>query len=212
MNSCKYDSYHNIPARVFFEIRETGNFQLLCPKPKTDTTWLGKLYVQIYDDYFIKLDNADAKRYTYLLEAEATLENLIKSYTLLLELHWNTPPEIWNTDVIKQGRERHIAKMNEQLDIAIDPDGDFDEQVQIALNQSLGFKKNDLNEIKMELEQLRDRAGNTVFEFYDDLQQINEANGQAYGADVLLPVYVSARKSAEKKAEKQRMQQLTHNR
>jgi len=150
-NRCKYDSYHNIPARVFFEIRESGDFQLMRPKPSTSTKWLAKLFVQIYDDYFIKSGNKDAARYSELLEIEAVLTAKIAAFKSVLEFHWTTPVEIWNHPTVVMIRTEQINALNGYLDIPIDLEADFDAEVQTALNVSLGIIQNDLSECQMEL-------------------------------------------------------------
>jgi len=60
----KYNEISNIPAKVFFEILKTKNYQLLKPKPKEKG--LEEIFISIYDEFFIKSDNLEAKRYLEL--------------------------------------------------------------------------------------------------------------------------------------------------
>lgn len=205
MNSCRYDSYDTIPARVFFEIRETGNYQLMKPKPSTSTEWLQRMFMQIYDDYFLKSDNKDAARYLELLEKEKALEVKISIFKLVLQFHWETPQEIWNHPTVVKVRRSNIEKLNPYLDSPIDLDGDFDGEVQQALQVSIGIIENDLTEVQMELEGLRGQATKTVFEFYDSLQNIDEVNMQSSDPNLLLPQYVAKERSAIRKMERQRL-------
>ena len=192
---------------MFFEIRASGNYTLLCPKPKTSTEWLKKLFMQIYDDYFIKSDNKDAVRYLELLENKAHIDTKIAIFKSILQFHWETPQEIWDHPAIISVRRSNIEKLNKFMDYPIDLDGDFDGEVQNALNVSLGIFENDLAEVEMELDGLRATANKTVFEFYDSLQNINECNQQALPSSLLLAEYVAAEKSAIKKMERNRLKQ-----
>ncbi len=178
---------------------------LLRPKPKTPTEWLKKVFAQIYDDYFKKLDNKDATRYLELLEQQAQTETKIAIFKAVLQFHWETPQDIWDHPTVVQARMSNIEKLNQFMDYPIDLDGDFDSEIEQALNVSLGIMANDLSEIEMELEQLRKVADKTKFEFYDSLQNIDEINGQNSDPNLLLASFVSKEKSAIKKIERQRL-------
>lgn len=171
--------------------------------------WLASVFVQVYDDYFRKLGNKDAERYLELLELTNLLEVRIAVFKSVLQFHWETEPEIWNHPLVVEVRRSHIEALNKYLDHPFDLDADFNTEMQTALNVSLGIIQNDHSEAMMELEDLRKQSAKTVFEFYDSLQSINEANNQQYSADLLLPQYVAAEKSAIKKSEKQRLRQLS---
>jgi len=205
MSSCKYNSYDNFPAKVFFEIRETGNYQLMCPKPKTSVDWLKRVFVQVYDDYFIKSDNKEAVRYLELLELVSSIEVRIAAFLAVLNFHWETPKEIWHNPAIVEIRNRHLSALNNYLEIPIDLDGDFDTEIQKTLNVSIGIMKNELAVANIEIDTLRSTANKTVFEFYDALQNINECNMQSLPSTLLLPEYVAAEKSAIKKSERARL-------
>ena len=60
----KYSTIENIPAKTFFEILKSKDYQLLCPKPKEKD--LDKLFLSIYDDYFLRSDNEQAKEFLRL--------------------------------------------------------------------------------------------------------------------------------------------------
>ena len=202
-NKCKYNSYHNIPARIFFEIRESRDFQLMRPKPNTSTEWLAKLFLQIYDDYFMKSKNKDAQRYSELLEIEAGLETKIKAFASVLEFHWRTPQNIWNHPTVINIRTEQITELNKYLDYPFDLEADFDEQMQTALNVSLGIIKNDLSECQMELEDMRKKAGVSKFEFYERHANINKVNAPyILPPTLLLAEFVEAEKMAIKSQQK----------
>ena len=60
----KYNSIDTIPAKVFFEVLKTKNYQLLKPKPKEKG--LEEIFVSIYDEFFLKSNNHEANRYLEL--------------------------------------------------------------------------------------------------------------------------------------------------
>jgi len=68
----KYNSIDTIPAKVFFEVLKSKNYQLLKPKPKEKG--LEECFIAIYDDFFIKSDNSEAKSYLKLNKEIAFLE------------------------------------------------------------------------------------------------------------------------------------------
>jgi len=129
LNKCQYNSYAVFPASVFFEIRDTKNYQLMKPKPKTSTEWLEKLFMQVFDDYFMKLDNEDAKRYLELLENEKTIECKIIAFKSVLQFHWETPQNLWEHPTIKKIRTEQITALNQYLDAPFDLENNFEDEL-----------------------------------------------------------------------------------
>jgi hypothetical protein len=209
LNKCKYDSYAVFPASLFFEIRDSKNYQLMKPKPRTSTEWLEKMFLQVFDDYFMKLDNEDAKRYLELLENEKIIECKIVAFKSVLKFHWETPPNLWNNPTIVKIRIEQITALNKYLDSPFDLENNFNEELMNTLSVSIGILENDLTITRFELEDLRKEHDIKPFEFYDSIQNINEVNmhGQI-NSTCLLPEYVAAVKSASKKARLQKFQQL----
>jgi len=80
----KYHNIETIPAKVFFHILETKDFQKLKPKPSENG--LEQIFISIYDEFFIKSDNEEAKQY---LETTTEIANLkYKIATLKQSLHF----------------------------------------------------------------------------------------------------------------------------
>jgi len=85
---CKFNHISNIPAKIFFDILETKNYQLLKPKPKEQG--LEQIFISIYDDFFDKSNNPEAKEYLVLVRKEAFLVYkiaVIKQALLLFKIH-----------------------------------------------------------------------------------------------------------------------------
>ena len=72
---CKYNSIDNIPAKTFFDILHSKDYQLLKPKPSEDG--LEKIFTDIYDDFFVKSDNYEAKQYLKSTYTIAFLEYIL---------------------------------------------------------------------------------------------------------------------------------------
>lgn len=204
---CKYYSYETFPASVFFAVRETGNYQLMKAKNGTKDAELAYIYSVVFDVRFLKLANKGADRYLELLELLEQKKATIHCFKLILSLHWETPRELWNHPKIVAIRNRHITKLNQYLDVPFNIDGDFDTEMETAMNVSLGIMQNDVTEMTMELDNLKKEASKGVFDFWEELQYIDEWNKQSSNADLLLPQYDAKLKSALAKAEKAKLSQ-----
>ena len=60
----KYNSIDTIPAKVYFDIKESSNLQLLKPKPSEKD--LEKIFESIDDQFFLRSKNPEAQRYLNL--------------------------------------------------------------------------------------------------------------------------------------------------
>ena len=58
---CKCHSYETFPAQVFFEIRQTGNYQLMKAKNGTKDDVLAAIYATVFDVRFLKIGNKDGQ-------------------------------------------------------------------------------------------------------------------------------------------------------
>jgi len=96
----KYKSVDTIPAKTFFTILESKNYQLLKPKPSEKG--LEQIFISIYDEFFIKSDNPEAKQY---LETTTEIAQLkYKIATLKQSLHfyfYNQTTEKMRNDFIE---------------------------------------------------------------------------------------------------------------
>lgn len=154
----KYNHISNVPAKVFFDILETKNYQLLKPKPKEQG--LEKLFIDIYDDYFDKSNNPEAKEYLKLVRKEAFLVYKISVIKQALLFYWSNP-------ITEEMRIEGINALNEGCELNIDINANFDDEVQRILSQNVGWMENDLQFIQSDLKQMKtDEKGKKVT-FYD---------------------------------------------
>ena len=208
MDKVKYNSYYNIPARVFFEIKETQNLQLLRPKPNVSGDALQRLFMQINDDDFIKSENPDATRYLQLLDEIEILTYKKKSIRDLLDLIWKYPAELWFMEEYKEQRDSVIDMANSLLDTPLNIEGDINAEINRALQVDLGIIDNEINEAEIELNELKAKGNSIEFDFFDHLQSINECNApSSIPSTCLLAEYRAAEKSAYKKSERAKLKQ-----
>lgn len=208
MDKVKYNSYTNIPAKVFFDIKETQNLQLLRPKPGVNTEVLQRLFMQINDDDFIKSENPDATRYLQLLNEIEILTYKKKSVTDLLDLIWKYPASLWIAEQYKEQRDSMVNMANSLLDTPLNIEGDINAEINRALQVDLGIIDNDITEANIELNELKSKGNSIEFDFYDSLQAINECNApSSIPSTCLLAEYRAAEKSAYKKSERAKLKQ-----
>jgi len=211
LDKSAYNSIENIPARVFFEIRDTGNYQLLRAKNGVKTETLKKVFEQIYDDYFKKSDNREAGEYLDLNIRLSMLEYKKATMMQSLSIIARFPVEIWAT---VQGREiwkSQCEALSRFLYKPINADSENSlEEFERVLNEEIGVVENAITEVTMMLESMSKNASTIKdFDFYDSLQTINEWNApQTTPSSCVLAEYVAAEKAANKKAERERLRQM----
>ena len=187
----KYNSIDTIPAKVFWDILKTKNYQLLKPKPKEKG--LEEVFIGIYDEFFIKSDNSEAKRYLQLTKEVAFLEWKIAVIKQVLHFtYYNTTTKEMRYDIIK------ALKTGCKIDI--DTEQPFVDEVQRVLHVEIGILMNDLNLAKLELENMIKSGQGKDYDYYDRigaLSQVLQSNS-LLKEDMTLAVQVSLEKIANK--------------
>jgi hypothetical protein len=191
----KFDKIDKIPARVFFEILETKNYQLLKPKPKEQG--LEELFISIYDEYFTKSENHTAKEY---LEAS----NKVIFLTYKIETIRNVMLFVFKNPTTKEMRTEILQALKQGCGIHIDPKEDFLSEIKRVLQVEIGILENDLSEAKMTLESLS--KSETGFDFYNHIAELgNVLQGNTLiNADMTLAVYLALEKSAKRIIDQQK--------
>lgn len=188
----KYNSIDTIPAKVFFEIKETRNLQLLKPKPREKLLW--KVFEDIEDEYFKRSDNPEAKRYLDLSTKIPYLN--FKIAVLKKSLHF-----YYSEKTTKQMREDFANALKEGYDIILDLNKPFSDEVLRILNVEIGIIKNDLSEAEMELEALLSRSkAHSNFDYFKTVVDLSVAlpNNSLLKEDMTLAVYVELLNKAKK--------------
>jgi hypothetical protein len=185
----KYNNIENIPARVFFDILHTKNYQLLKPKPSEDG--LEKIFTDIYDDFFVKSDNYEAKQYLKLTTNIAFLE--YKIATIKQVLHF-----VYYNDVTEEMKLKLLDALEKGCQIYIDKNTDFVNEVQRVLQVEIGIIENDLTMEKLELDNIAKSRTEKIFDFYDNIVSLSNVHNRNIDEKLTLAMYVSIEKSASR--------------
>jgi len=202
----KYNKIENIPARVFFEILKTKNYQLLKPKPSEKD--LEAVFISIYDAFFLASDNEEAKDYLRLTDEIAFLEYKIAKIKSTLHYYY------YNYDKMVElvGKEKADILLNEYFDalekgcdIIVDRNAKLIDEVQRLLTQEIGIINNDLSFAKMEYENLTKASQKKDFDYYESIGVLSEVlpNNALLKEEMTLAVYVTLEKLATKKVKEQ---------
>ena len=165
----KYNNINNIKAKVFFEILKTKNFQLLKPKPKEKD--LDKVFITIYDDFFLQSENDQANRYLELTKNIAFLEYKIASIKQCLHL-------MYFSTTTKQMRLDLIEALKVGCDIEINVDADFQDEVNRILTENIGWLENDLSFDRIELKEMMSQSNGKEINYIQRLVDLAVASPQ----------------------------------
>lgn len=192
----KYNSVDTIPAKVFFDILKTKNYQLLKPKPREKG--LEQIFIAIYDDFFIKSDNQEAKEYLRLNNEIAFLNYKIRLIKNTLQFAYYTP-------TTKEIREQLINALNTGCGLDIDINSDFNDEILRMLNQNIGWLENDLSILKAELNEMINRSKSKDIDYYDRIGALSNVlpNNSLLKEEMTLAVYITLEKLAGKIIEQQ---------
>lgn len=192
----KYNSVDNIPAKCFFEILKTKNYQLLKPKPSEKG--LEDVFMAIYDDFFIGSDNYEAKEYLRLTKEISFYK--YKIATLKQSIHF-----YYYNRTTEQMRKDFIKSLKEGYGIIIDVNNDFTEEVKRVLTLEIGLIKNDLAIAEIEFNKMIKKSQSKDFNYFDAVVGLgNILQGNTLIKEKMtLAVYMALEKSAKKVIEQQ---------
>lgn len=193
----KYTDIKTIPAQLFFDILQTKNYQLLKPKPSEKD--LEKVFSAIYDDFFIKSDNQQSKRYLELTNNVAFLK--YKIATIKAALHFCYYNQ---NNLSKEMIDKHFDALMDGCDIHINKDAPLDEEVLRVLNVEIGIIQNDLTMDELELKSMIDKNKGKGFDYYDQIGVLSDIlpNNALLKEEMTLATYITLEKLANKKIEK----------
>lgn len=185
----KYNSIENIPAKTFFDILHSKDYQLLKPKPNEEG--LEKVFSNIYDDFFVKSDNYDSKHYLKLTYNIAFLE--YKIATIKQVLHF-----VYYNEVSNENKLILLDALEKGCGIFIDKNADFLNEIQRILQVEIGIIENDLNMDKLEIENISKNRNQKIFDFYDTIVSLGNVHNRNFDEKLTLAMYISIEKSASR--------------
>lgn len=182
----KYHSIDNIPAKVFFQILESNDFQLLKPKPKEKD--LEKIFLQIYDDFFVQSENHQAKAY---LETRSNFYYKKQKVEMLIKLMQFYVAN--QTTVLMRSEMAEVLKVSYGLHF--DPNGDVLDQVHKIMTFDVPIMKNELVFLETQLNELSKGGGKEV-KFFDQLAVMSQhlPNNSLLNENMTLATYVALNK------------------
>jgi len=197
----KYNSVNNIPAKIFFDVLHEKDFDLL--EPTEGEEGLEEVFSAIYDDYFVKSDNARSKRFLELQQEIYFMNYKIQSVVQIIDfLMFNTT----TLEIRKTLLESLIS-----IGVNISLENEFVEEVQNILNIELGILQNDLSFLQIEMKNMQSENTEGVFDFYESLVGLESIHERSLDDEMVLIKYINYEKLAIKKAELQKKQNKKYN-
>lgn len=193
----KYNSIETIPAKTFFEILESKNYQLLKPKPSEKG--LEEVFISIYDEFFLKSDNPEANEYLKVTKDIAYIEYKIAVLKQSLYFYYANK-------TTEQMRLDFIETIKEVYNIEIDKTKPFIDEVQKVLTIEIGILENDLNPLKSHYDSLIKNSKSKNFDYYESIGVLSNVlqSNSLLKENMTLAVYVTLEKLANKVVEQQK--------
>ena len=193
----KYHNIENIPAKVFFEILKSKNYQLLKPKPSEKG--LEEVFISIYDEFFLKSDNPEANEYLKVTKEIASLTYKIAVLKQSLYFYYANK-------TTEQMRLDFIETIKEVYNIEIDKTKPFIDEVQRVLTIEIGILENDLNPLKSHYDSLIKNSKSKNFDYYESIGVLSNVlqSNSLLKENMTLAVYVTLEKLANKVVEQQK--------
>ena len=192
----KYNSIDTIPAKIFFDILRTKDFQQLKPKPKEKG--LEEIFMSIYDEFFLKSDNPEANRYLELNKEISFLQ--YKIATLRQALHF-----YFYNRTTKEMREEFAKSLKDGFGIELNLEVPFIDEVQRVLSIEIGIIENDLNMAKIEFDSMVKKSKSKDYDYYEEIGVLSQVlpSNSLLKENMTLAVYISLEKLAKKVVEQQ---------
>jgi len=190
----KHNSIENIPAKLFFDVLNSKDYSLLQADDEKED--LEAIFITIYDDFFVKSDNPEAKRYLSLTTNIAFLEYKLATIKQVMEFTYYT-----NLD--KKLRDKLLKALEVGCGIYIDKDAEFATEVLRVMQVESGIIENDLTMEKLELEAMSKKSIDKAFDFYDNIVSLSNVHERNIDETITLAMYIALDKSAKQKIKKQ---------
>lgn len=197
----KYNSIDTIPAKVYFDIKENENYQLLKPKPSEKD--LDKIFEAIDDQFFLRSKNPEAQRYLNL-----TVEIQYLNYkiaTLKSSLH-----HYYYTETSLEMRKKYAQSLLEGYGIVLNTDLPFGEEVNRILNVEVGILKNDLSFLENEYNDMIKRSKAVDFNYFKSIVNMSTAlpNNALLKEEMTLAVYIELKNKEQEIIEENERQRI----
>ena len=190
----KYNSIENIPAKLFFEVLSSKDYTLL--QADNEDEDLEQVFIAIYDDFFVKSDNPEAKRYLNLTTNIAFLEYKLATIKQVMEF-------AYFAQLTNEMRDKLLKALEVGCGIYIDKEADFTEEVKRVMQVETGIIENDLTMEKLELDSMVKNSSQKAFDFYDNIVSLSNVHERNIDETLTLAMYIALDKSAKQKIKKE---------
>ena len=184
----KYNSIENIPAKLFFDVLQSKDYSLLISTEENED--LEAIFTSIYDDFFVKIDNPQAKMYLEMTWKVNFLSYKIE--TIRQVIHF-----LWYENVIEEHRLKLLNALEKGCGIYIDKSAKFADEVLRVLQVECGVIENDLTMATLELQNTFGKQGTDKFDFYKTIVGLSNIHNRNIEDNIVLAMYVAIENSAK---------------
>jgi len=185
----KYNSIDTIPAKTFFSILESKDYQQLKPKPKEKG--LEELFISIYDEFFLKSDNPESNEYLRCTKNIAFITYKINILKQSLHFYF------YNLTT-QEMREEFIKSLKDGYEIEIDRNIPFIDEVKRILTIEIGILENDLAFEESNFKSLTSNSKNKAFDYEENIVNIEGVLNNNIKDGVKLDKYIAYEKKAKR--------------
>lgn len=184
----KYNSIENIPAKLFFDVLHSKDYSLLVSTEENED--LESVFTSIYDDFFVKIDNPQAKMYLEMTWKVNFLSYKIE--TIRQVMHF-----LYYENVIEEHRLKILDALEKGCGIYIDKSAKFADEVLRVLQVECGVIENDLTMATLELQNTFGKQGTEKFDFYKTIVGMSNIHNRNIEDNIVLAMYVAIENSAK---------------
>ena len=192
----KYHSISTIPAKVFFSILKSKDYQQLKPKPREKG--LEQVFMDIYDNYFLLSDNYESKEYLRVTVELAKLEYKKATLMQIMHLYFNYPITKGMIDSLK-------VTLKKVFQIDLDLSKPLLNEIERIVTIEKGIIENDIVILKTDFDRMVKDSQTKAMEFTDELASLGQVlqGNNLVREGVMLDTYISLTKTAKKMVEQQ---------
>lgn len=203
---CKYYNFDVFPAKVFFDVLKSKDYQLLRAKNGVKTDALKAIYEQVYEDYFIHSENEEAGLYVELSNTVKFLTFKREAIKLALAFILSVPPILLESKEVQEIIKSQIEALNKHLDTPIDFDIDLLDEALRVLNVEIGIIQDEIAVAQEQLDDYKTEVDSVISEYYDRIAAMSDVHGRTLDEQMMLPMYVALEKSTRAKINRQKLQ------
>lgn len=185
----KYNSIENIPAKLFFDVLHSKDYSLLISTEKNED--LEFIFSKIYDDFFIKSDNKEAKRYLELTFNVNFLSYKINTIKQVIHFLYYNP-------VTDEMKEKLTDALKKGCGIYYDKDANWGDEVLRILQVECGIIENDLTLSNLELQKYFGKENKSSFDFFQTIVNLSNVHNRNIDETITLAMYIAVENSAKK--------------